>query len=142
MITIKMTNITTGKEIIKDYERKYGSMNNLKEIIKSDPENMKTNFDLEEWEYYLKHPDEKVKDGKTIYRDYNSITMLELELMNFIKHENPKSINELAKMIKKDKSTISRKISNLEKEGFINLIEGTKNSRIPVLNYDKIEIFI
>lgn len=114
-----MTNITTGKEIIKDYERKYGSMNNLKEIIKSDPENMKTNFDLEEWEYYLKHPDEKVKDGKTIYRDYNSITMLELELMNFIKHENPKSINELAKMIKKIKALFQEKLVIWKKKGLL-----------------------
>jgi len=142
MIAIRMLNKTNGKGIIKKYEKEYGSIKNLKQIIKSDPENMKTTFDLEEWEYYLKHPDEEVTDGKTIYRDSSSISMLEVELMNFIKHENPKSISELSKMIHKDISTVQKKISNLEKEGFIELIEGSKNSKIPVLNFDKIEIAI
>jgi len=142
MIAIRMINKTDGKGIIKNYEKEYGSIENLKQIIKSNPENMKTTFDLEEWEYYIKHPDEEVKDGKTIYRDSSSISMLEVELMNFIKHESPKSISELSKMIHKDITTVQKKIHNLEKEGFVKLIDGAKNSKIPVLNYDKIEIAI
>ncbi|MDR2624434.1 MAG: hypothetical protein LBC39_07745 [Methanobrevibacter sp.] len=142
MITIRTINQTDGKGIVKNYENKYGSIANLKQIINADPNNVKTNFDLEEWEYYLKHPYEKVNDGKTIYRDSSSISMLEVELMGFIKHENPRSISELAKMTHKDVTTVQRKVSNLEKEGFINLVDGRKNSKIPVLNYDKVEIAI
>ncbi|MDR3062607.1 MAG: MarR family transcriptional regulator [Methanobrevibacter sp.] len=142
MIKIRMINITNGKGIIEKYEKQYGNIENLKQVIKSDPENTLTNFDLEEWEYYILHPNEEVKDSKTIYRDYSSISMLEMDLMTFIKHENPKSISELAKLIHKDITTIQKKISNLEKEGFIKLVDGRKNSKIPILNYDKIEIAI
>ncbi|MDR0774697.1 MAG: MarR family transcriptional regulator [Rickettsia sp.] len=142
MITIRMIKKTTGKGIIENYKKEYGSIENLEKIIEREPENMKTQFDLEEWEYFINHPDEEVNDGKTIFRDYTSISMLEIELMNFIKHENPKSISELAKMIQKDISTVQKKINNLEKEGLVELKEGAKNSKIPTLNYDKIEIAI
>jgi predicted transcriptional regulator len=45
-------------------------------------------------------------------------------------------------MIHKDITTVQKKINNLEKEWMIELKKGSKNSKIPVLNYDKIEIAI
>jgi len=37
---------------------------------------------------------------------------------------------------------IHPKIKELEKQGLIELVDSVKNSKIPVLNYDKIEIAI
>ena len=101
-------------------------MENLEIILKRNPEDAKAHYDLNDWKYFKKHPDEEVNTGKTIFRDHSSISTLELELMNFIKHENPKSIKELAELIHKDVSTIQRKVNNLEKEGLISLKEGKK----------------
>ena len=70
------------------------------------------------------------------------MTNLELELLNFIKNENPKSIRELARLIHDDVSTTQRRASRLEKERLIELKDGIKNSKTPSLNYDKIEIAI
>lgn len=49
-------------------------------------------------------------------------------------------MRDLAILINKDVANIQKKIKNLEKEGLIILKEGSKNRKIPVVNYDKIEI--
>ena len=142
MIAIRMIKKTNGKKIIENYKKTYGSMENLEKILKIKPDDAKAYYDLDDWKYFKEHPEEEVEEGKTIFRNHSSISTLELELMNFIKQDNPKSIKELAELIHKDVTTIQRKINNLEKEGLIHLKEGNKNSKIPVLNYDKIEIAI
>jgi predicted transcriptional regulator len=62
--------------------------------------------------------------------------------MHSIKNNKPKSVSELAKLVNKKTSTISNKVNLLEKEGLIELKEGSKNRKIPTVNYDKIEIAI
>jgi len=42
----------------------------------------------------------------------------------------------------KDVSSVQRKVNKLEKEGLITFEKGLKNSKKPVLNYDKIKIAI
>ena len=65
-----------------------------------------------------------------------------MELLNFIKNENPQSIIELVRMIHKDIKTMHPKVKNLEKEGLIEFKKGPNNKKIPVMNYDKIEISV
>ncbi|MCL2114952.1 MAG: hypothetical protein FWH29_01890 [Methanobrevibacter sp.] len=60
--------------------------------------------------------------------------------MDFIKNQKLQSIRELARFLDKDIIIIHPKIKELEKQGLIELKEGVKNSKIPYLNYDKIEI--
>jgi len=142
MIAIRMMRTIPAINMIKEFEKMYVSIEQLKEVLEKGEGDMKMKMDLDDWKYFLENPDEEIQDGKTIFRDHTTISTLELELMNFIKYDNPKSVSELAKLIHKDVSTIQRKINNLEKEGLITLEEGNKNSKIPVLNYDKIEIAI
>jgi len=84
MIAIRMIKKTDGKTIVEDYEKTYGSIENLEKILKRNPKDAKAHYDLNDWKYFKKHPDEEVNDGKTIFRDHSSISTLELELMNFI----------------------------------------------------------
>lgn len=142
MIAIRMIRTIHAIDMIKEFEKMYGSIEQLEKVLKKGEGDMKMKMDLDDWKYFLKNPYEEIQDGKTIFRDHTTISTLELELMNFIKYDNPKSVSELAKLIHKDVSTIQRKINNLEKEGLVTLEEGNKNSKIPVLNYDKIEIAI
>lgn len=93
MIEIRVTKKTTGAKIVKEYERKYGSINKLKIIFKKDPENMKLYTDLEDWEYFLKHPQEKVEDGRTLFTEKISLKSLELMLLSFIKDKKPELEN-------------------------------------------------
>jgi hypothetical protein len=131
---------TTGKGMIKKFEKMYGSYDKLKRIVKKDTQNMIAYYDLDDWKYFIKHPDEEVEDGKTVFTEDLPIGKIELEILNFIKNNNPKSMRDLAILMDKDVANVQRKVKYLEKEGFINLKEGSKNSKIPIVNYDKIEI--
>jgi predicted transcriptional regulator len=65
-----------------------------------------------------------------------------MEILDFIKKEKPKSIRELSRMIDKDVGIIHPKVKELEQEGLIGFKTGAKNSKIPYLNYDEINIAI
>jgi predicted MarR family transcription regulator len=132
----------TGKELIREFEDTYGSMERLKRILNKDPENMKLYTDMDEWKYFLEHPDENVQKKHIKFTDDINLGKLELKLLNMIKSENPKSIRDLALKAEKDPSNVQNKINHLAEEGLISFEKGLKNSKKPVLNYDIIEIAI
>jgi len=142
MIMINLVRQIKAKEMIKEFEDNYKSIESLERAFNRDPDNVKLQMDLEDWKYFIKNPDETIKDGKILMTNEINIGKLELEIINFVKNMKPKSINELSKMLKKDNSTVQRKINQLEKDGLISIESGNKNSKIPVVNYDKIEIAI
>jgi DNA-binding MarR family transcriptional regulator len=142
MVAIRMIKKIQGKDKIKELENEYKNINNLKRILESDQSNMLHELDLENWEYYLKNPEEYLEEGKTIFIDEINLGETELELMHHIKKQNPNSISELANIVNKKVSTITTKVNNLEKEGLISFKYGSKNRKIPIINYDKIEIAI
>ncbi|MDR0911328.1 MAG: MarR family transcriptional regulator [Methanobrevibacter sp.] len=142
MVAIRMIKKIQGKDKIKELEQEYKNINNLKRILESDQGNMLHELDLENWEYYLENPEEYLEEGKTIFIDGINLGETELELMHHIKKQNPKSVSELANIVNKKVSTIATKVNNLEKEGLISFKYGSKNRKIPIINYDKIEIAI
>jgi predicted transcriptional regulator len=129
----------------KDYDKqmkaKYGSMEKLETLLKKTPENILF-FDLQNWKLLLENPEEPIIKKEIIITDKISIGENETRILNIIKNENPKSIREIANKIKKDPANTTNKINLLAKEGLISFKKGLKNSKIPVMNYDKIEIAI
>ncbi|MDR0900499.1 MAG: MarR family transcriptional regulator [Methanobrevibacter sp.] len=142
MIEITLVKELKGKELVKDFEKIYGSIDKLKRVFERGDGNVKLELDLEDWEYFLKHPDEELRETRLIYTENPEITMKDVNLMGYIKNQKPQSIKELADLAGRDISTIQRKVNLLEKEGFIEIKNGNKNSKIPVFNYDKLEIAI
>lgn len=132
----------SGAELINDLEKTYGSIDKLETLHNRNPENMKIYMDLDDWKYYSNNLEEIIQDSKTIITEKLTLGKLEMELLNFIKTQNPQSIRELARMIHKDIKTVHPKVKNLEKEGLIEFKKGPKNKKIPVMNYDKIEISV
>ncbi|MDR3292285.1 MAG: MarR family transcriptional regulator [Methanobrevibacter sp.] len=103
---------------------------------------MKLYTDLDEWEYFLNHPDEIVQKKHVKITEDVNLGHFELKLLSMIKSEKPKSVRELALKVEKDQSNVQNKVTRLAKEGFIYFEKGLKNSKKPILNYDKIEIAI
>jgi DNA-binding Lrp family transcriptional regulator len=130
-----------GREFIKEMEKTYGSIEELEKLHER-TNNALMYVDLENWKYFLNHPDEKIKRGETKSIDKISLNNTEMEILNTIKHKHPQSIKQLAELVSKDISTVHSKIKKMENQGLISIEEGNKNSKIPVLNYDKIEITI
>ena len=142
MIPITTIKVIKGKEKIIELEKKYGSLKNLKRKFKNDNENMTLYSDLEDWKYFLKHPEEELEDGKTIFIEDINISKRDFELIKTIKDKNPRSLSELAKLTNKEVSFVQKKVNALKKEGLIDFEYGSKNRKIPIVNYDKMEIVI
>lgn len=142
MLKIKLIRILKGKDLIEDLKTTYKSLNNLKKAFEKDKTNAKLHMDLDDWLYFLENPDEEVEQGKIIYTNSKDLQTLELDLLSLIKDYKPKSIRELAGLTNKDLTTVQRKIKKLNENGLIELVDGPKNSKIPTLTYDKIEIAI
>ena len=142
MIKITLIKDMTGKDLINEFEEIYGSIERLRRIFKKDPENMKLYTDLDEWEYFLENPNENVQKKHVKFTEDVNLGKLELKLLSMIKSEEPKSIRDLALKSKNDPSNVQNKINHLAEQGLISFKKGLKNSKIPILNYDKIEIAI
>ena len=142
MIPLTIMRTITGKDKIRELENKYGSLKNLKRKFEKDNENMLLYSDLEDWEYFLQHPNEKQEEGKTIFINDINLGNKDFEIIKTIKDNNPNSISELAKLLGKEVSFIQKKVNFLEKEGLLDFKHGSKNRKIPIVNYDKIEIAI
>ncbi|MCL2157617.1 MAG: MarR family transcriptional regulator [Methanobrevibacter sp.] len=139
MIKIKLIREVIGKDLIKEYEEKYGTPEKLKKIFE-ETEDMKLELDYDEWKYFITHPEETLEQTHIIY-DYKGLSAIDLELLDTIKNTKPKSLSEIAKSMKKDVSSIQRHVAKLKDNGFIELKEGNiNNMKTPFFNYDKIEI--
>jgi len=142
MIEITLIKDLKGKDLVKSFENKYGSLDKIKRSLERGKGNVKLELDLEDWKYFLKHPNEPVTETKIIYTENPEITMKDISLLSFIKNQNPQSIKELADLAKRDISTIQRKVTILENEGLITIQKGSKNRKVPVFNYDQLVIAI
>ncbi|MDR2830706.1 MAG: MarR family transcriptional regulator [Methanobrevibacter sp.] len=131
----------TTKEYNDQMKAKYGSMGKLETLLEKTPKNI-LYADLKNWKLLLENPEEPIRLEKIIITDKISIGENEARILNIIKNEKPKSIREIATKVKKDPANITNKINLLAEEGLISFKKGIKNSKIPVLNYDKIEIAI
>ena len=85
----------TGKKFTEEMEKDYWSIEELEKLHEI-TNNALMYVNLENWKYFLKHPDEKIKRGETKFLDKISLNDTEMEILNTIKHENPKSIKQLA----------------------------------------------
>ena len=142
MIEITLVREFKGKDLVKYFEKKYGSMDKIKRVFQRGKGNVKLELDLEDWKHYLKYPNESVKETKVLYTENPEITMKDISLISFIKNQKPQSIKELAKLANRDISTIQRKVNILKDEGLIEIKNGTKNRKVPIFNFDKMEIAI
>lgn len=130
-----------GISFINDMEATYNSLEELEKLYERTG-NMKLYVQLENWKYYLLHPEEEIEITESLVNKEISLSEFDLDILNAIKHENPKSIRDLANKIDKDVSNVQPKVHRLAKNGFISLKKGKKNSIIPYLNYDSIRLEI
>jgi predicted transcriptional regulator len=137
---ISLKKIITGEKLIQDFERIYSSLDDLEKLYEKNPDNMKMYTDLDDWKYYQNHPDKVIEETKDIITEKLILGNLEIDLLKLIKYKKPKSIRELAKIHNKDIKIVKSKLTELEKEGLIQLKKSPKRGITPIFNYDKIEI--
>lgn len=89
---------------------------------------------------------EKVKKETGVYFTSleafrKALTPKRLELLHIVKAKNPASINELARMAKRDIKNVSDDVKYLEQIGLIEKIETDRKTK-PVVKYDQIALEI
>lgn len=91
----------------------------------------------------LKKPSKKYAGMEIIsFPDFETlgrvITGARLELLNTIRHQRPKSIQELARFVARDFKNVYRDVKLLAQFGLIDLIEGPRRSTSPVAKFSEI----
>ena len=89
---------------------------------------------------------EKVKkEAGTYFTSFEAfrkaLTPKRLELLHIIKTKKPSSINELARIAKRDVKNIAEDLKYLEQTGLVEKKETDRKTR-PIINYDKIALEI
>lgn len=122
-------------------EKQYGSPQKLKTAYEQ-THRFKLLVDLENWEYYQEHPEETLELSEILINNDISLSKLDFKILDIIKNKKPRSIREVAEILDKSVSNVQPRLKKLEKEGFVVLVEGNKNSLVPTMNYDEIKISI
>lgn len=139
---LKLVKEMKGSEFVQKMEEQYGSMDNLQRLMKKESENYLYSLDLDDWLFHLEHPDAPIKQTEVLFVDKFKIEISDLELLDIIKREHPKSIRNLSNIVNKDIKTVQPKIKKLAESGLVKFEPGPKNAKKPIVNYDKIEIEI
>mgnify|MGYP001558311075 CR=1 FL=1 len=86
-----------------------------------------------------------VKKPETYFTSFEAfrkaLTPKRLELLHIIKTKKPQSINELARMAKRDIKNIADDVKYLEQVGLVEIKEAEKKTA-PFISYDKIDLEI
>ena len=130
----------TGTDVIEDLIEKYGSKKELERLF-NQTNNVELLIDLENWNYFLENSNEIIEKGEALVTNKINLSQLDFEVLSAIKYNEITSIRAADKM-HKDVKTIQLKVHKLSENGFIQLIDGNKNSKIPILNYDEIKLEI
>ncbi|MGK0209514.1 MAG: putative transcriptional regulator [Patescibacteria group bacterium] len=75
----------------------------------------------------------------------NLLSNEKARILHTLKNENPKSIYQLAKLLKRDLKSVRQDTKILEKYGFIEFVsqkQGNRVSHVPLLLIDKMELIL
>lgn len=139
---IKFVKELTAEEKIKEFEAKYGSLKKLEEYLKRSRDDPLALVDFEDWKYLAEHPGEKVVEGEIRVTGEPSLTKNELNILNAIKNEHPRSIRELAAKLGKDVKNVYNSVMELRDLGLVEIEKGPKRTLKPRLKYNKIVVEI
>lgn len=137
---LKLVRHTRGFEFIQNLEDRYGTREDLERLIKKDPENFLYQLDLEKWRHHQEHPLAVVEERETIFITDPQIPLLDLKLLEVIRKEKPTSLRDLSSILEEDLETIQPRVHRLSREGLLKLEPGPDQMKIPVVDFNKIEI--
>ena len=81
-----------AEEKIREFEEKYGTVENLEAYLRRRPEDVLAQIDLKDWRYLLEHPGARVVEGEVRVSTGALLTKNELQILSAIKKEQPDSI--------------------------------------------------
>jgi DNA-binding MarR family transcriptional regulator len=127
-----------ASDVINRLTEKYQSKESLMKEYKI-TNNRLLYLDLEDWNYFEKHPDESQEHGKTLVVDDLNLTEVDLKILSILKHEKFTSLTKLSKEIGCTIKEINDHLKKLVREGFLDI---NNPNNLPTFIYDEITIQI
>ncbi len=129
---VKFVRKVKASELVKEFERKYGSLERLKGYLEKHPDDYVALMDYEDWIHCLKNPDIEIEEGEIVVTDVSFLTPQKLQILKAVKKFKPKSIREPAE--KPELSEIKIKIAEKSMKVVIdtNLIEKIYKCQNPI----------
>jgi len=126
---IKFVRKIKGEEMIKEFEKKYGSLQNLDRYIKENKRDYIALMNYEDWKHFIENPEIVVEEGEIIVTDATFLTVQKLELLDAIKKFEPESIGELAEKVSRDFKSVYVDLNELEAAGLVEFEEAGKEKK-------------
>jgi len=118
---VKFVRKVKASELVKEFERKYGSLERLKRYLDKHPDDYVALMDYEDWVHCLKNPDIEIEEGEIVVTDVSFLTPQKLQILEAVKKFKPRSIRELAEKIGRDVKNVYLDLKELERIGLIEL---------------------
>jgi len=138
---IKFVRKVKAEELVREFERKYGSIERLERYLREHPDDYVALMDYEDWKYFLQHPDVEVEEGEVVVADISFLTPQKLQILEAIKKYRPRSIRELAEKVGRDVKNVYMDVKELEKAGLVELHNSGRAKRVE-LKYNEVVIAI
>ncbi len=138
---VKFVRKVKASELVKEFERKYGSLEKLKRYLEKHPDDYVALMDYEDWIHCLKNPDIEVEEGEIVVTDLSFLTPQKLQILEAVKKFKPKSIKELAEKVGRDVKNVYLDLKELERIGLIELKPHGKAKKVE-LKFNQIVIAI
>jgi len=138
---IKFVRKVRAEELVKEFERKYGSLERLERYLKDHPDDYVALMDYEDWKHFIANPDVEVEEGEIIVTDISFLTPQKLQILEAIKKYRPRSIRELAEKVGRDVKNVYLDVKELERVGLIELRNEGRAKRAE-LKYNEVIIAI
>jgi len=130
-----------AKDMIKEFERKYGNIEKLKRYLERNPDDYTALMDYDDWLHFLENPRIEIEEGEIIVSDISFLTPQKLQILEAVKKYKPKSIRELAEKVGRDIKNVYMDLKELEKAGLVEL-ESSGRAKKASLKYNEIVIAI
>ena len=138
---IKFVRKIRAEELVREFERKYGSLERLERYLKEHPDDYVALMDYEDWKHFLQNPDMEVEEGKVVVTDISFLTPQKLQILEAVKKYRPRSIRELAEKVGRDVKNVYMDVKELEKAGLVELHNSGRAKRVE-LKYNEVVIAI
>lgn len=144
---IRFEQTLTVSAFLDEVKRRYGSEGELSRYSKKNPRDVLAAEDLEDYDYYSKHPElssEKIRRAVSVIpvtEEALSIFSPErLKLIDLLSYKDFRSIRQLAEFLKRDVHNVYEDLKRFEALRVLEFEPGPRNSKIPRLRAQSITI--
>ena len=144
---IRIQQVTTVADFLETVKQRYGGAKEFRAYVRSHPRDVTAKLDLEDFEFYLGHPDlqhEKMERAVSLIPVTNKalsmFTKQRLAMLETLADRRFDSVRKLADYLGRDVHNVYEDLRLFRKLGIVEFEHGPRNSRIPRLVADSISV--